>query len=70
MGANLGKVEKKVLGAMLMLSNGDMLVHASKKDIAHQMGYKAVGGAITFAIDTLEFKNYICKEDEGYKVLL
>jgi hypothetical protein len=48
-----------------------MNVDASKKVIAQTMGYKSGGGAITFAIDALELKNYITKLGHThYKVLL
>lgn len=69
--SNLRTVEKKVLGAMLILANDDMVVKAKMLDIARAMGYRAVGGAITFAIDSLEMKNLISKEEQGvYRVLL
>lgn len=68
--SNLNIVEKKVLGAMLVHSNNEMVVDANMKQLAKTMGYKSTGGAITFAIRALEMKNYIAKQNEGYKVLL
>lgn len=69
--SNLRTVEKKVLGAMLILANDEMVVKARMIDIARAMGYKEAGGALTFAIDALEMKNIISKEGQGkYKVLL
>lgn len=68
--SNLRTVEKKVLGAMLIHTGEDMMVNAKMVQLAHTMGYKAVGGAITFAIQALEMKNFISKEDGRYKVLL
>ena len=68
--SNLRTVEKKVLGAMLIHANDEMVVRATMKDLAHTMGYKAVGGAISFAIQALEMKNFITRYEKGYKVLL
>lgn len=68
---NLRVIEKKVLGALLILANDQMEVKASKGEIAKVMGYKKTGGAITFAIDALEMKNHITILDKGlYKILL
>lgn len=64
-------IEKKVLGALLILSNEVLEVKTSNAEIARTMGYKASGGAITFALDALEMKNYINLEGKGhYKVLI
>lgn len=69
--SNLRTVEKKVLGALLILADDDMTVKASKSKIAETMGYKTTGGALTFAIEALEMKNYIAAVERGhYKVLL
>lgn len=62
---NLSTVEKKVLGALLILSDNDMNANVTMKEIADVMGYKAVGGAITFAIRSLSMKNYIDWEKVG-----
>lgn len=68
---NLRPVEKKVLGALLMLSDANMKVKATKKALATSMGYKASGGIITYAIQSLEMKNYITITNEGeYTVLI
>ena len=68
---NLRTVEKKVLGAMLILADDDMNVKTSMKQLAETMGYKKAGGALTFAIEALEMKNYIATIGKGqYKVLL
>lgn len=69
--SNLRTVEKKVLGAMLILADDNMTVKASTSKIAEVMGYRKTGGALTFAIEALEMKNYIATIEKGhYKVLL
>ncbi len=69
--SNLGTVEKKVLGALLILADDDMTVKASKSKIAETMVYRKTDGALTFAIEALEMKNYITTIERGhYKVLL
>lgn len=68
---NLGVVDKKVLGALIILSKEDNTVEATLKDIANVMGYKEVGGALTFAIRILERDNFIIKLGQGrYKLLI
>lgn len=67
----LGVVEKKVLGAMLSLADGDMEVRATLQQLANKMGYAAVGGAMTFAIKLLETHNHIrILGKRHYQVLL
>lgn len=68
--SNLTVVEKKVLGAMLIHTNNDMVVEATRQQIANTMGYKRTGGAITFAIQALEMKNFITSEKGEYVVLI
>lgn len=71
MGRDIRIIESKVLGAMLILADDNMELEASNKKIAEIMGYKTSGGAITFAIDALEIKNYISRLGKWrYKVLL
>lgn len=71
MSSNLKTVEKKVLGALLILSDENMVTEMSLQTIAEAMGYKSPGGALTFAIQALEMKNYIAITKPGrYKVLL
>lgn len=67
---NLSTVEKKVLGAMLIHTNNDMVVSVPLRVLASTMGYKAVGGALTFAIQALEMKNFITQDDGKYIVTL
>ena len=68
--SNLRGVERKVLGALLILADEKMEVQCNLKTLASTMGYKAVGGAITFAIEALEMKNYINREDGKYLILI
>lgn len=68
--SSLGVVEKKVLGALLILSDTNQHVKASVAEMARVMGYKKGGGAITFALKSLEYHNYISKHEKGYKVLI
>lgn len=70
---NLGTVERKVLGALLIIADGnnDNIIKASLKDIANLIGYKASGGALTFAIKILERDNFlICTDRSTYKLLV
>lgn len=69
--SQLGVIEKKVFGALVILSNQKSIVKASTTQIAKTMGYKRSGGAITFALKSLEFNNLIQRMDDGsYKVFL
>lgn len=69
--SHIGVVEKKVLGALLIMCDDDMEVHARLRDIADKMGYASVGGAMTFAIRLLETHNYITVlGNQHYKVLI
>lgn len=63
--SHLGVIEKKVYGALLMLSNGENVVTASNQQIARKMGYKRSGGAISFALKSLEHHNHIEKRPDG-----
>lgn len=67
---HLGVVERKVLGALLLMAGNDMSVSAKLLEIAHKMGYKDVGGVITYAIRSLDMKNYISAENGKYTVLI
>jgi len=58
---NLGPVEQKVLGALIILAGGANTVKVTLKEIANTMGYKTSGGAITYAIRGLERDNFIAK---------
>ena len=67
---HLSTVERKVLGALLWMSGNDMTVNAKLIEIARVMGYKDVGGVITYAIRSLDMKNYISSESGKYTVLI
>lgn len=68
---NLSMVEKKVLGALIMLSNDELVVCATVRDIARAIGYKDGGGIISAALRTLETYNKIAKiKSSEYRILL
>jgi len=68
---NLGVIEKKVLGALLILSDKNNVTKATHSDIAQVMGYKTDGGAITFALKILERDNFIVRTAKStYKLLI
>lgn len=67
--SNLGVIEKKVLGALIMMCDKNNTVRVTTTQIAKAMGYKRSGGAITFALKNLELNNHIEKLPDGnYKV--
>ena len=67
----LGKIERKVLGAMLTMCDEEGKVKATYSDLANQMGYKKPGGVITFAIKILENENFITRQSkQTYRVLI
>lgn len=71
MATDLGIVEQKVYGALLILANKEMIAEASLKKIAKTIGYKKAGGALTFALKMLEMKNFIVPlGDSKYKVMI
>jgi hypothetical protein len=68
---SLGTVEKKVLGAMLILADDNHIVNATAVKLADVMGYKRSGGAITFAIRILEINNFIVTlSPRRYRILI
>ncbi len=70
---DLGVVEKKVLGALMILAGGATEVVATSRHIADTMGYKSPGGAITFALRVLERDNYLARIPNvrsGYRLLI
>ena len=68
---NLGMVERKVLGALIIMADDEKTAKASLKAIADNIGYKAVGGALTFAVKILERDNFIVRDNKGiYKLLI
>ena len=67
---NLGVIERKMLGALLILSDRDNMVSANLNQLAEQMNYKASGGALTFALKVLERDNYVIRTSKDSYVLL
>lgn len=70
---NLGVVERKVLGAMLIIANNtnNNTVKVSMNELADLIGYKTSGGALSFAIKILERDNFlICTDRSTYKLLI
>jgi len=69
---NLGMIEKKVLGALIIHMDENSISNVTNRDIANTMGYKEPGGAITFALKVLERDNLVLKleEKQKYKVLV
>ena len=58
----MGVVERKVLGGLIGMMNDDGVVECLAKELAHRIGYKNTGGAITSALLILEMKNLIAIE--------
>lgn len=68
---NLGTVERKVLGALIILADEKKTINAPLKDLADVMGYKKTGGAMTFALKILERDNFIVRTNKStYKLLI
>ena len=64
-------VERKVLGALMILSEKDGSVKASYSEIAEKMGYKRSGGTITYALRSLQKDNIVNKVSSGrYQILI
>jgi len=68
---NLGVVERKVLGALLLLADENCIAKATKKEIADRMGYSQPGGTITYALRILQRDNYIVNPTaRQYQILI
>lgn len=68
---NLGLIEKKVLGALIVIMDENNIAKATLKDIASIMGYKDSGGAMSFALKVLERDNFLVRQDQSlYKILI
>lgn len=63
------KTQRKILGAMLILSDEEMTVDANLKTISLTAGYKQPGGALTHAIEFLERDNKIARKGDGTWVI-
>lgn len=67
MSNHLSTIERKMLGALMLIMNEEYKVHTSMIDLARMMGYKATGGALTFALQALEMKNHIAVHQQAEK---
>lgn len=68
---NLGIVERKVLGALIIMANENKTVTTTMEQIASVIGYKKSGGALTFALRILERDNFIVRTAQRtYKLLI
>lgn len=68
---NLGIVERKVLGALMIMAKENKTVETTLEEVAHTIGYKSAGGALSFAIKILERDNFIvCVKPHTYKLLI
>lgn len=68
---NLGVVERKVLGALIIMADENKTVKTTMSKIANVIGYKASGGALSFAIKILERDNFIVPiKPQVYKLLI
>lgn len=61
----LNKTQRRMLGALLMLSGNDMKVHATMQQLAVAAGYQKPGGIMTYALEILERENKIAKVGDG-----
>ena len=69
--SNLTPVERKVLGALLVASDNNLIADVSLNDIARTIGYAKSGGIISAAIRALELQNIIVRDEyNGYKILI
>ena len=59
------KTQRRVLAAMLTLADDELKVSSTTSKIALQAGYKEHGGAITSALEFLEYHNKIVKEGDS-----
>jgi len=61
----LGEIERKVLGALLKMSDETLTTKKVTLDtLAKEINYKTSGGAIMYALRLLEKNNYIIKLPE------
>lgn len=67
----LSRTERRLLGALLLLADNDLIVNVTKKELSNAMGYKTTGGQINLAIKLLDIKNYITQQNENQiKILI
>ncbi len=55
------KTQRRILGAMLQLSDNSMEVDEKISTLSERAGYSASGGMITSALEMLEYHNKIAK---------
>lgn len=64
-------IERKVMGAMLIMTDENNIAKVTLQDVANLIGYKKTGGALSFAIKILERDNYLVKiASQTYKILI
>lgn len=67
----MGVIERKVIGAMLIMTDENNIAKVTLQDVADLIGYKKSGGALSFAIKILERDNYLVKiASQTYKILI
>ncbi len=59
------KTQRRMLAAMLLLSDDNMIVTEGIPEIAEKAGYSNTGGALSDALLFLEQSNHILKQDDG-----
>ena len=63
--------QRRILSALLKMCNNDMIVHATIAEISEQAGLTSPGGAITDALELLEYHNKILKiGDRKWKITI
>ena len=68
---DMGVIERKVIGAMLIMTDENNIAKVTLQDVADLIGYKKSGGALSFAIKILERDNYLVKiASQTYKILI
>lgn len=58
-------IERRLLGALIMLADENGVVNASIEHISKTIGYKKSGGYITLALRLLEVQGYIQRIDRA-----
>ena len=68
---DLGVIDLKVLNLLMSKANKQGIIIISANQIAKEIGYKATGGGITYALKYLIATNRLIKVDKWtYKVLV
>lgn len=67
----LGVVDVRVLNTLMDLADKDNIVNITVTKLAKEIGYKETGGAITYALKTLQLMGKIrCIAKQTYRVLV